>query len=139
MGVQQGRTHAHFSAHQWDSFFRHCSEHCSSFPTASSVVSQQLYPPPKLNNNNLKKLKKIITALTDTTPGIKDGHLSGLKASFFSHKLQEGAELILKADGDCLKVHVRTKSLNKPVLIALHLFKSHMVVHFGEKLALLFS
>lgn len=135
MGVQQGRTHAHFPAHQWDSFFRHCSEHCSSFPTASSVVNRQLYPPPPPQlNNNLKK----ITALIDTTPGIKDGHLSGLKASFFSCKLQEGAELILKADWDCLEVHIRTISLNKPVLIALHLFEYHMVVHFGEKLALLF-
>lgn len=62
-----------------------------------------------------------------------------LKVSLFSHNLQEGAELILKADWDCLKVHRRTIALNKPVLIALHLFKSHIVVHFGEKLALLFS
>lgn len=75
----------------------------------------------------------------NTTLRLKEGHLLRLQVSFFSHKLQEGAKLILKADWNHFSVHTRTFALNKPFLIALHPFKSHKVMHFGEEPALLFS
>lgn len=78
MVVQQGRTCAHFPAHLWDSF----SRHCSSFPTGSSAENKHLYPQDKLHST--------------TQLSLKDGHLLDCKFHFSAINCKKVQSLFLK-------------------------------------------